>query len=130
MERSGVLPSTQFRYWKRLGSCDAVLCVSRTLKHPQDAMIVQIDLKADFKRANHQGILYKLCYVANSGSVVSLLSSFYQIDHSMLWFTVVGVNLLTLCQKCQSAVFWTLLYTSELFFQTGKSLSVMSMTPL
>ena len=28
MERSGVLPTTQFNYWKGLGTCDALLCVS------------------------------------------------------------------------------------------------------
>ena len=32
MERSGVLPTTQFDYWKDLGTCDAVLCVSHTLQ--------------------------------------------------------------------------------------------------
>ena len=32
--------------------------------------------------------------------------SFYQIDHSTLWLTVVGVNWLTSCQECRRAVFW------------------------
>ena len=31
MERSGVLPTTQFAYTKGLGTCDALLCVSHTL---------------------------------------------------------------------------------------------------
>ena len=31
MERSGVLPTTQFAYQKGLGTCDALLCVSHTL---------------------------------------------------------------------------------------------------
>ena len=30
VERSGVLPTTQFAYWKGLGTCDALLCVSHT----------------------------------------------------------------------------------------------------
>ena len=32
MKRSGVLPTTQFAYRKGLGTCDALLCVSRTLQ--------------------------------------------------------------------------------------------------
>ena len=32
MERSGVLPTTQFAYWKCLGTCDALLCVSHILQ--------------------------------------------------------------------------------------------------
>ena len=47
MERSGVLPTTQFAYRKGLGSCDALLCVSHTLQSAletgQEARIVQID---------------------------------------------------------------------------------------
>ena len=31
MERTGVLPTTQFAYRKDLGTCDAILCVSHTL---------------------------------------------------------------------------------------------------
>ena len=31
MERSGVLPTTQFAYPKGLDTCDALLCVSNTL---------------------------------------------------------------------------------------------------
>ena len=30
MEHSGVLPTTQFAYWKSLGTCDALLCVPYT----------------------------------------------------------------------------------------------------
>ena len=32
MERSGVLPNTQFAYWKGLGICDALLCMCHTLQ--------------------------------------------------------------------------------------------------
>ena len=31
VERSGVLPTTQFAYRKGLGTCDALLCVSHTM---------------------------------------------------------------------------------------------------
>ena len=67
MERSGVLPTTQFAYRKGLGTCDALLCVSHTLQSAlesgQETRIVQIDFSAPFDRVNHLGILYKLCSV-------------------------------------------------------------------
>ena len=50
MERSGVLPTTQFAYRKGLCTSDALLCMSHTLqcelKSGQEARIVQIDLSA------------------------------------------------------------------------------------
>ena len=46
MERSGVLPTTQFAYRNGLGTCDALLCVSHTLQGAlesgQEVRIVQI----------------------------------------------------------------------------------------
>ena len=67
MERSGVLPTTQFAYLKGLGTCDALLCVSHTLQSAlesgQKARIVQTDFSAAFDRVNHLGILYNLCSV-------------------------------------------------------------------
>ena len=32
MELNSVLPTTQFVYWKGLGTCDALLCVPHTLQ--------------------------------------------------------------------------------------------------
>ena len=62
MEGNGVLPTTQFAYRKRLGTCDALLCVSHTLQSAlesgQEARIVQIDFCAAFDRVKDQGILY------------------------------------------------------------------------
>ena len=53
-----------------------------------------------FDRANHLGILYKLCSVGIGGSASSILTQFlYQTDHSTLWWMVVGVNWLTLNQE-------------------------------
>ena len=79
MERSGVLLTSQFAYRKGLGT-DALLCVSHTLKSAlesgQEARTVQIDFCAAFDRVNHQGILYKLCYVGIGGSVLSILTQF------------------------------------------------------
>ena len=60
MERSGVLPTTQFAYRKGLGTCEALLCVSHTLQSAlenwQEARIVQIDFSAAFDRVNHLSI--------------------------------------------------------------------------
>ena len=78
MERSGVLPTTQFANRKGLGTSDALLCVPHTLQSAlergQKAMVVQIDFSAAFDRVNHQGILYKLCSVGIGGSVLSILT--------------------------------------------------------
>ena len=54
MERSGVLPTTQFIYRKGLGTCDALLCLSHTLQSAlesgQGARILQIDFSAAFDK--------------------------------------------------------------------------------
>ena len=80
MERSGVLPTSLFSYWKRLGTCGALLCVSHTLQSAfesgQEARIVQIDFSTAFDRVNPLGILYKLCSVGIGGSVLSILTQF------------------------------------------------------
>ena len=73
-------PTSQFAYRKGLGTCDALLCVSHTLhsalESGQEARIVQIDFSAAFDRANHLGILYKLCSVGIGGSVLTILTGF------------------------------------------------------
>ena len=80
LERSGVLPTTQFTYLKGLGTCDALLCVSHSLQSAlesgQEARIVQIDFSAAFDRFTHLGILYKHCSVGIGGSVLSILTQF------------------------------------------------------
>ena len=80
MERSGVLPSTQFVYRKCQCTCDALLCVSHTLQSAlesgQEARIVQIDFSTAFDRVNHLGNLYKLSSVGIEGSVLSILTQF------------------------------------------------------
>ena len=76
MERSGVLPATQFAYRKDLGTCDALLCMSHTLQSSlesgQEARILQIEFSAAFDCVNHQGILYKLSFVGILGFVLSV----------------------------------------------------------
>ena len=118
MESSGVLPTSQFAYRKGLGTCVALLCVSLTLQSAleseQEARIMQSDFSAAVDRVNHQGILYKLCSVGISDSVLSILTQFLsnRSQHVM-----VGVNWLTLYRECCRAVFLALLlflfYTSE-----------------
>ena len=80
MEHSGVLPTTQFAYWKGMGTCDALLCMSHTLQSAlesgQEARIMQINFTAAFDRINHLGILYKLCSAGIGGSVLSILTEF------------------------------------------------------
>ena len=50
MECKGVLQTTQFAYWKGLGTSDALLCMSLTLQSALDSghedRIVQIDFSA------------------------------------------------------------------------------------
>ena len=77
MERSGVLPTTQFAYRKGLGTCDALLCVSHTLQSAlecgQEAPIVQIDFSSAFDMVNHLGILY----ISSALWVLDVLSCLY-----------------------------------------------------
>ena len=70
MERSGVLPTSQFAYQKDLGTSDALLCVSHTLQSAlesgHEARIVQIDFSAAFDTINHQALLcvnWRFCVV-------------------------------------------------------------------
>ena len=98
-----VLLTNQFAYWKDLGTCDALLCMSHTLQSAleseQEARIVQVDFSAAFDRVNHQGILYtvyRLCSVGIGGSVLAILTQFLSNHYSTLWWMVVGVNWLTL----------------------------------
>ena len=80
MECSGVFPTTQFAYWKSLGTCDVLLCMSHALQNAlesgKEARIMQIDFSAAFDRVNHLCSLCKLCSVGIGGSVLSLLTQF------------------------------------------------------
>ena len=110
IECSGVLPTTQFAYQKGLSTCDALLCLFHTLKSSleseQEARIVQVDFSAAFTMGNDKGILYKLWSMDIWGSVLSVFTQFLSNNHSTLWWMVVWVNWLTLCQDCRRAVFW------------------------
>ena len=132
-------PATQFAYQKRLGTCDALLCVSYTLQSAlgsgQEARIVQIDFRAPFDTVNHLGISYTHCSMGIGGSVLYILTQFLRnkwqhdmVDGSLskLVNVVSGVQ-----QRGVLCPLFFLLYTTELFpFCIWISWSVIPMTPL
>ena len=123
MERSGVLPTTQFAYREGLGTCDVLLCLSYTLQSAlesgQEARIVQIEFSAAFDRVNHLGILYKLCSVGIGGSVLSILTQF--LSNRSQYVVVDGcrtklLNVVSgVMQGSVLGPLFFLLYTSDLF---------------
>ena len=123
MERSGVLPTTQFAYRKGLGTCDALLCVSHTLQRAleseQEARILQIDFSAAFDRVNHLGILYKLCSVGIGDSVLSILTQFLSTQSQQVMVDGCQSKLVNVVsgvpQDSVLGLLLFLLYTSELF---------------
>ena len=72
MERSGVLPTTQFAYRNNLGTCDVLLCLFHTLRSAmesgQESRIVHIDFSATLDKVNQQSMLYKHCSEGIGGS--------------------------------------------------------------
>ena len=110
-ERSGVLPATQICLSERSGYLWCIFLVhvpyiAKCIGEWARARIVQIDFRSACGRVNHQEILYKHCFVGIGGSVLSISTQFYLIDHNTLQWTVVGVNWLALCQECRRVVFW------------------------
>ena len=144
MERSGVLPTTQFAYRKGLGTGNALLCMSHTLQSAlesgQEARIVQIDFSAAFDRVNHQVILYKLCSMGIGGSILSILTQFLsnRSQHVIVdgcWSKLVDVS--GLPQGSVLGLLLVLLYTLDFFSILENKLigyaddfTVMLMTPL
>ena len=119
-----MLPTTQFAYWKGLGTSDALLCMSYTLQSAlesgQDSQIVQIDFSAAFDRVNHLGILYKICSAGIRGSVQSILTQFLSNQSQQVMVDGCRSKLVNFVSEVpQSSVLdqlLFLLYTSELFF--------------
>ena len=73
MERSGVLPTTQFAYRKGLGTCGPLLCLPNTMQNElesrQEVRIVQIDFSQTYKLR----ISNTLCSVGIGDSALSIL---------------------------------------------------------
>ena len=94
-----LLPTTQFAYWKGLGTGDVLLCMSNILQSAlesrQEARIVWIDFSAAFDRVNYIGILYKLCSVGIAGFVMIILIQFLLISQHIMvdgsWNNLVNV---------------------------------------
>ena len=118
-----MIPTTQVADRKRLGTCDALLCESRTmqraLESEQEAQIVQIDFSAAFDRVNHLAILYKLCSVGIGGSVLSILTQFLSNQSQQVMVDGCRSKLVNVVSGvAQVSVLGTLLfllYTLELF---------------
>ena len=110
IERSGMLPTSEFAYRKGLGTCDALLCVSHTLQSTlesgQEAGIEQIDFVQTLSRST--SIAFSISSVLWVLEVLCCLywHSFYQTERSRLWWMVVLVNWLSLCQECHREVYW------------------------
>ena len=77
MERSGVLPTTQFAYRECLYVPVMHFCecpIHCRVHWRVRRRLVQIGFSAAFDSVNHLGILYKLCSVGILGSVLSILT--------------------------------------------------------
>ena len=127
MERSGVLPTTQFAYRKGPGTSDALLCVSHTLQSAldsgQEARIVQIEVSAAFDRVNHQGIQHKLCSVGIGGSVLSILTQFLSNRSQHVMVDGCRSKLLNVVSGVPQGVFWPIIAPSihfRAFFHFGE----------
>ena len=98
-----------------LSSSNTLLSASHTLlsvlESSQEAEIVQIDVSKAFAVHNHQGILFKLCYVGVGDSMVSVLEQF--LSNRSQYGVVDGclrnlVNVLS--REPQSSAFYSLLF--------------------
>ena len=87
-----MLPTTQFAHRKGHGTCDALLCVVRTLqsalKRRQEARIVEIDFYSAFDRVTHQGSLFTICCMGIGGFLLSVMTQF---PSNRLQYIAVGV---------------------------------------
>ena len=80
LERPGVLPSHQYSYRKRLGTCDALLdivCAGQLeLNRGGELPLVQIDISAAFDRVNHGGLVFKLREAGVGGLILKVFQNF------------------------------------------------------
>ena len=75
-----MLPPSQFSHRWCLGTCDALLALSRCLQVALDKgmeeRLVQLDFSAASNRVNHCGLLYKLRSIGVGGQFWSIASEF------------------------------------------------------
>ena len=80
LERSGVLPTHQYSYRKRLSTCDALLdivCAGQLeLDSGGELVLVQIDFSAAFDRVNHGGLVFKLREAGVGGLILKVFQNF------------------------------------------------------
>ena len=80
LERSGVLPSHQYSYRKRLGTCDSlfdIVCAGQLeLDRGGELALVQIDFSAAFDRVNHGGLVFKLREAGVGGLILKVFQNF------------------------------------------------------
>ena len=80
LERSGVLPSHQYSYRKRLGTCDALLdivCAGQLeLDRGGELALVQIDFSAAFDRVNQGCLVFKLREAGAGGLILKVFQNF------------------------------------------------------
>ena len=80
LERSGVLPSHQYSYRKRLGTCDALYDIiydgQLELTRGGELAIALIDFSAAFDRVNHGGLVFKLREAGVGGLILKVFQNF------------------------------------------------------
>ena len=93
-ERSGVLPSHQYSYRKRLGTCDALLdivCAGQLeLDRGGELALLQIDFSAAFDRVNHGGLVFKLREAGVGGLILKVFQNFLISDWCSRWGMLVN----------------------------------------
>ena len=80
LEANEYLPSSQYAYRKKLGTCDALLDISSLVQVNLDkgfeTRIVQIDFSAAFDLVNHSALVYKLEELGIGGYLLNILKDF------------------------------------------------------
>ena len=81
LEANAYLPSSQYAYRKKLGTCDALLDISSLVQGNLDkgfeTRIVQIDFSAAFDLVNHSALVYKLEELGIGGNLLNILKDFF-----------------------------------------------------
>ena len=109
LESSGVLPSHQYSYRKRLGTCDALLdivCAGQLeLDRGGEIALVQIDFSAAFDRVNHGGLVFKLREAGVGGLILRVFQNFCPVVLRELRLMVCLVQVLMSYLVCHNVVF-------------------------